>query len=161
VPVLDESAVGTLLSLRQQMEVHRQNATCAVCHSKMDPLGFALENYDAIGRWRTMDGKFPVDSTGTLPDGSKFSGPAEMRQALTARLPQLADSLIEKMLMYSLGRGVDANDRRTVRAINRKWEAVGYPFQTLIFEVVHSLPFGSRRGETPSTQVAQAREVSR
>ncbi|MES1255861.1 MAG: DUF1592 domain-containing protein, partial [Acidobacteriota bacterium] len=161
VPVLDESAVGTLLSLRQQMEQHRANATCAVCHSKMDPLGFALENYDAIGRWRTMDGKFPVDSTGTLPDGTKFDGPGEMRQALTARVPQLADNLIEKMLIYALGRGVDASDRRVVRAINRAWAAKDYRFQTLVFEVVHSLPFGSRRAEAPKKDVAQNKEVSR
>jgi hypothetical protein len=161
VPVLDEAAVGTLLSLRQQMEQHRENATCAVCHSKMDPLGFALENYDAIGRWRTMDGKFPVDSTGTLPDGSTFDGPAQMRQALTAKLPQLADSLIEKMLIYALGRGVDTNDQRTVRAINRAWAAKDYRFQSLIFEVAHSLPFGSRRGEPAKQALAQSKEVLR
>ena len=81
VPALDEAAVGTTASLRQQMEKHRANAVCASCHSKMDPLGFGLENYDAIGKWRTMDGKFPVDASGTLPNGKSFSTPAEMRSA--------------------------------------------------------------------------------
>jgi hypothetical protein len=78
-----------------------------------------------------------------------------MRQALTARVPQLADSLIEKMLIYALGRGVDASDRRVVRAINRDWAAKDYRFQTLVFEVVHSLPFGSRRAEVPKKDVAE------
>jgi hypothetical protein len=147
VPALDEDSVGTLLSLRQQMEKHRANATCASCHSKMDPLGFALENYDAIGKWRTTDGKFPVDSTGTLPDGTKFDGPAAMREALGARLPQFAQCLVEKMMIYSLGRGVHTSDSRTVSQITRDWAAQGYKFQSLIYEVAHSVPFQSRRGE--------------
>ena len=79
VPKIDEASVGATASLRQQMERHREDATCASCHSKMDPLGFALENYNAIGKWRTMDGKFPVDSSGTLPNGKSFSSPAELR----------------------------------------------------------------------------------
>ncbi len=85
VPPLDEAAVGKSASLRQQMEKHRADPACAVCHNKMDPLGFGLENYDAIGKWRTMDGKFPVDSSGTLPNGKTFSTPAEMRDALDQR----------------------------------------------------------------------------
>jgi hypothetical protein len=151
VPALDEDSVGTLLSLRQQMEKHRASATCASCHSKMDPLGFALENYDAIGKWRTMDGKFPVDSTGTLPDGTKFDGPAAMREALSARVPQFAQCLAEKMMIYALGRGVGAADGRTVSQITRDWSSQGYRFQALIYEVAHSVPFQSRRGE-PVTQ---------
>ena len=87
VPPLDEAAVGTSLSLRQQMEKHRANAVCASCHSKMDPLGFGLENYDAVGKWRTLDGKFPVDSSGTLPNGKSFATPAEMRAALASAVP--------------------------------------------------------------------------
>ena len=150
VPALDEESVGTLLSLRQQMEKHRANATCASCHSKMDPLGFALENYDAIGKWRTMDGKFPVDSTGTLPDGTEFNGPAAMREALGARLPQFAQCLAEKIMIYALGRGVGVADNRTVSQIERDWAAQGYRFRTLIYEVAHSVPFQSRRGETVS-----------
>ena len=153
VPQLDEASVGATASLRQQMEKHRANAMCASCHNKMDGLGFGLENYDGIGKWRTLDGKFPVDAKGTLPNGNTFSSPAEMRSELRSQLPQFARAVVEKMLTYSLGRGLGPNDRRTVDAVTRKLEADGYPFQTMIFEIVRSLPFQSRRGEL-STQVA-------
>ena len=146
-PPLDESAVGASASLRQQMEVHRADATCASCHNKMDPLGFGLENYDGIGKWRTMDGKFPVDSSGTLPNGKSFTTPGEMRTVLKSQLPQFSRCIVEKMLTYSLGRGLGSYDRRTVDEIDRKLAASGYGFQSLIYEVVHSLPFQSRRGE--------------
>jgi hypothetical protein len=129
------------------MEVHRADATCASCHNKMDPLGFGLENYDGIGKWRTMDGKFPVDSSGTLPNGKSFTTPGEMRTVLKSQLPQFSRCIVEKMLTYSLGRGLGSYDRRTVDEIDRKLAASGYGFQSLIYEVVHSLPFQSRRGE--------------
>lgn len=154
VPMLDEEAVGTVLSLRAQMEKHRANPVCASCHSKMDPLGFALEHYDAIGHWRDTDGKFPVDSTGTLPDGTKFDGPAAMRQALAAKLPGFAQCLVEKMLIYSIGRGVVPSDGRIVAQIDRNWQNDGYKFQTLIYEIVHSTAFQSRRAEA-ANEVAQ------
>jgi hypothetical protein len=147
VPPLDEGAVGTAMSLRQQMEKHRADPACATCHSKMDPLGFGLENYDGIGRWRTLDGKFPVDSSGTLPNGKTFVTPAEMRSLLRSQLPQFARCMAEKMLTYSIGRGLGPSDRRSVDEILRKWAAADYPFQSLIFEVVQSLPFQARRGE--------------
>jgi hypothetical protein len=152
VPALDEAAVGTSMSLRQQMEKHRDNAVCASCHSKMDPLGFGLENYDAIGRWRKFDGKFPVDSSGTLPSGKSFQTPAEMRAVLIGQLPDFAHCVIEKMLTYSIGRGLQPYDRPAVNEISRKLQAAGYPFQTLIYEVVSSLPFQSRRGEVMTTE---------
>ena len=147
VPLLDEAAVGATASLRQQMEKHRADAMCASCHNKMDPLGFGLENYDGIGKWRTMDGKFPVDSSGVLPNGTSFSTPAEMRAVLKTQLPQFSRRMVEKMLTYSLGRGLGAYDRRTVDEIDRKLAANGYGFQSLIYEIVRSLPFQSRRGE--------------
>jgi hypothetical protein len=147
VPTLDEAAVGTAGSMRQQLEKHRTNPTCASCHSRMDPLGFGLENYDAIGRWRTADGTFPVDSSGTLPDGKSFSTPAEMRVILTAQTPQFSRTLTEKMMTYALGRGLKVYDRRTVEAINGAMAADGYRFQTLIHQIIESLPFQSRRGE--------------
>jgi hypothetical protein len=152
VPPLDEAAVGSSASLRKQMETHRANPACASCHNKMDPLGFSLENYDGIGKWRTMDGKFPVDATGTLPNGKAFSSPSEMRAALISSLPQFANCVVEKMLTYSLGRGLGPYDRRVVDDINRKLAASGYPFQTMIYEIVRSLPFQSRRGELTVTQ---------
>ena len=147
VPLLDEAATGSTASLRQQMEQHRANPACASCHNKMDPVGFGLENYDGIGRWRTMDGKFPVDASGTLPNGHTFATPAQMRAELRSTLPQFAAVMTEKMLTYSLGRGLQPFDRRTVDAITRKLEASGYPFQSMIYEIVHSAPFQSRRGE--------------
>jgi Protein of unknown function (DUF1592)/Protein of unknown function (DUF1588)/Protein of unknown function (DUF1587)/Protein of unknown function (DUF1585)/Protein of unknown function (DUF1595) len=147
VPALDEGAVGTAMSLRQQMEKHRADPACATCHTKMDPLGFGLENYDGIGKWRTLDGKFPVDSSGTLPNGRTFATPAEMRSLLRSQLPQFARCVTEKMLTYSLGRGLGPGDRRTVDEILRNWAPEDYPFQSLLFEVVRSLPFQARRGE--------------
>jgi hypothetical protein len=147
VPALDEEALGTSTSLRQQMEKHRTDPVCASCHKRMDPLGFGLENYDAIGRWRTQDGAFPVDASGTLPNGKSFTNPTEMRNILGDMRPDLARSLTEKLLIYSLGRGLERYDRPTVRTITRKLADGGYGFQTLVREVIRSLPFQSRRAE--------------
>ena len=147
VPSLDEAAVGSAGSLRQQLEKHRSNAMCASCHSRMDVLGFGLENYDAIGRWRTKDGKFEIDSSGTLPNGKSFKGPDEMRKLLLADVPEFSRCLTEKMLTYSLGRGLERFDRRTLEDLNKKLAAADYRFQTLLFEIVKSLPFQQRRGE--------------
>lgn len=156
VPVLDEEAVGNTGSLRKQLEKHRSNPTCASCHNRMDALGFGLENYDAIGRWRTMDGKFPIDVSGTFPNGKSFATPAEMRALLKGEVPDFARCLTEKMLTYALGRGVERYDRRTVNDITRKLAASNYQFQTLIYEIAQSLPFQSRRGEALGKQVSVA-----
>jgi hypothetical protein len=162
VPPLDEAAVGTSLSLRQQMEKHRANAVCASCHSKMDPLGFGLENYDAIGKWRTLDGKFPVDSSGTLPNGKSFATPSEMRAALTSLVPQFARALVEKLMIYALGRGLEPYDNRAIDQIAGRLADEGYPFQTAIYEIVRSAPFQMRRGELVQTETtAKAKEVTR
>jgi Protein of unknown function (DUF1592)/Protein of unknown function (DUF1588)/Protein of unknown function (DUF1587)/Protein of unknown function (DUF1585)/Protein of unknown function (DUF1595) len=147
VPPLDEAAVGTAASLRQQMERHRSDPACASCHTKMDALGFGLENYDALGKWRTMDGKFPVDSSGTLPNGKTFVTPAELRQLLQEDLADFTRCLSEKMMTYALGRGLQPYDRRTLDAIDRKLAGTGYHFQDLIYEIVRSAPFQQRRGE--------------
>jgi hypothetical protein len=156
VPTLDEDAVGTATSLRQQLEKHRTNAVCASCHSRMDVLGFGLENYDAIGKWRTQDGKFAVDSSGTLPNGKSFATPAELRVLLLAELPEFARCMTEKMLTYSLGRGLERFDRRAVNQITAKLAADGYRFQTLIHEIVQSLPYQQRRGEAVKGPVSAA-----
>jgi hypothetical protein len=162
VPQLDESSIGNAGSLRQQLEKHRSNAVCASCHNKMDVLGFGLENYDATGKWRTMDGKFPVDSSGTLPSGKTFSNPAQFRALLRDDLPEFSRCLIEKMLTYALGRGLQRYDRRTVEEIDRNLAASGYGFQSLIHEIVRSLPFQSRRGELSSSQqIAKPKEMAR
>ena len=147
VPALNEDAVGQSASLRHQMEEHRANAICASCHSKMDPLGFGLENYDGVGKWRTMDGKFPVDSSGTLPNGRSFSNPAELRRILIGDLPAFARCLTEKLLIYSLGRGLEPFDRRTVSEIGRKLAADHYRFQTVIYGIVDSIAFQMRHQE--------------
>jgi len=160
VPQLDEAAVGATASLRQQMEKHRADAMCASCHTKMDGLGFGLENYNGIGKWRSMDGKFPVDATGTLPNGKTFATPAEMRAVMQSQLPEFAHCLVEKMLTYALGRGLGPNDRRTVEGIARNLQARNYPFQTLIYEIVHSLPFQARRGELSTQAATRPKEIA-
>jgi hypothetical protein len=149
VPTLNEEAVGTTASLRKQMEQHRNNPSCSSCHNRMDTLGFGLENYDAIGRWRAKDGKFDIDVAGAFPSGKAFDTPAQMRTLLRDELPEFARCLTEKMLTYALGRGLEKYDRKTVESITRKLEADGYPFQSLVFEIARSLPFQSRRGEAP------------
>ena len=152
VPALDDAKVGSEVSLRKQLEAHRSNPVCASCHSKMDVLGFGLENYDAIGKWRTMDGKFPIDVGGTMPNGKSFKTASEMRDILTDSLPQVSRCLVEKIMTYALGRGMQTYDNRTIDEINRKLQGEGYHFQTLIYEVVRSLPFQSRRGELVTTK---------
>jgi hypothetical protein len=148
VPVLDDSVVGTAVSMRKQLEAHRSDPYCASCHSKMDVLGFGLENYDAIGKWRTMDGKFPIDAQGTMPDGRSFQTAAEMRTVLLDSLPLFSRCLTEKMMTYALGRGMQPYDNRELDRIDKALAAGGYRFQTLLYEIVRSLPFQSRRGES-------------
>ena len=151
IPPLEASAAGGGLSVREQLEQHRSNPACATCHRNMDPLGFGLENYDAIGRWRDMEGKFPVDSTGMLPDGQRFKTPGEMRGLLVSHLPQFSRTLTEKLMTYALGRGLKAFDRRAVDIIERASATDGYRFQTMVREVIRSVPFGSRRAEAVSS----------
>jgi hypothetical protein len=121
----------------------------------MDPLGFGLENYDAIGKWRTQDGNFAVDSSGVLPNGESFSTPAEMREVLTGMLPEFSRALTEKMLIYALGRGLERYDRHTVQSITGRLAEQGYGLQTLVMEVVRSLPFQSRRAEQVAVRNAR------
>ena len=147
VPPLDEAKVGLNGTLREQMEQHRSNPTCAVCHAKIDPLGFGLENYDAIGAWRTHYGEFPIDASGTLPGGKSFSGPSELRAILTEKKRDFARCLTEKMLTYALGRGLEGYDKPTVEAIVRRLEADEFRFSRLVVEIANSMPFRMRRGE--------------
>jgi len=159
VPRLNEETVGVAKSLRQQMEQHRSDAVCASCHSRMDVLGFGLENYDAIGRWRTTDGKFPVDPAGSFPNGKAFSTPAEMKTLLHDNMPEFTRCFTQKFLTYALGRGVESFDRRTVQDIVRQTAAQDYRFQTLISAIIHSVPFQQRRAEAKRSEVKT--EVSR
>jgi hypothetical protein len=147
VPSLDEDAVGTAASLREQMEQHRKNALCASCHSRMDPLGFGLENYDAVGSWRTMDGKFPIDSSGILPNGKTFQGVDGLRGILRQQPEAFAEGLTEKLLIFALGRGIERSDRPAIRQIVARAAQENYRFSSLLFGIVNSAPFLQQSGE--------------
>jgi hypothetical protein len=137
---------GELLgTLRQRMEQHRSDESCAVCHRQMDTLGFGLENFDAIGAWRESDGRFPIDPAGTLPGGIAFRGPAELMQALRSqRSEDFSRCLAEKLLTYALGRGLTPADRCAVDDILKATEANGRRFQSLVAAIVASEPFRTR-----------------
>jgi len=145
VPTLDEQALGKTVSLREQFEKHRANATCASCHARMDPLGFALENFDAIGAWRDEDGKFPIETAGTLPDGRSFKGYEELRTILKTDAAAFAECLADKLLTYALGRGLERSDRNTVKAIAEKVAQGDYRFSSLVLTIVESEPFQMRK----------------
>ena len=147
VPALEEKNIGVAASLRERLEGHRANPACAVCHVQMDPIGFGLENYDASGAWRDRDGKFPIDSSGTLPGGTSFKGSKELKQVLRGRADLFTRNLAEKMLTYALGRGLESYDRPTVDAIVQRLGENGYRFSTLVMEIASSRPFRMRRGE--------------
>jgi hypothetical protein len=157
VPNLDEAKIGSSMTLRQQLEEHRKNATCAACHARMDPLGFGLENFNAIGQWRTQDGKFPVDSSGTLPDGRTFNGPRELKVILKADRDSFARGLTEKLLTYALGRGLERYDRPVVKKTAAQVAASDYRFSILVLEIAKSLPFQYQRG----ISTAQANDTSK
>lgn len=148
VPSLDEDAVGSSASLRQQLEQHRKNAVCASCHSRMDPLGFGFENFDAVGAWRTLDGKFPIDPSGVLPDGKAFRGADELKVILRQQKDTFAEGLTEKLLTYALGRGLDRSDRPSVKQIVTRMAANEYKFSGLLLGIVESAPFQVRGGLT-------------
>ena len=135
------------MSLRQQMEEHRANPVCASCHSRMDPIGFGLENFDAIGRWRTQDGKFPIDASGTLPGGRHFDGPEELEKVLSANRDAFTACMTEKLLIYALGRGLEPYDRPAVKAITAGVAKSDYKISSLILGIVNSLPFQERKGD--------------
>ena len=145
VPNLDEGAIGTAATVRKQLEAHRKDPICASCHRRMDPLGFGLENFDAVGAWRTMDGKFPIDATGFLPDGDEFTGPEELRGILTKQHEAFSRAITSKLLTYALGRGLERYDTPTVKKIAGRLPARNYRFSALVLEIVNSLPFQSRR----------------
>jgi hypothetical protein len=153
VPPLDDTKTGQTGTLRQQMEEHRNNPICSSCHSRMDPLGFGLENFSAIGAWRTEDGKFPVDASGALPDGRSFQTPAQLKALLKADREAYVRGLTEKLLMYALGRGLERYDRPTVSEITYKLASKDYKFSQLVLGIVNSLPF-QMRSARDANQVA-------
>jgi mono/diheme cytochrome c family protein len=139
---------GEAATVRERMAQHRKNAACAVCHAPMDPMGLALENYDAIGAWRTAEGALPIDVSAELPDGTRFDGPDGLRTLLVERREQFVRTVTEKLLSYATGRPVGHSGRAHVRAIVRRAAAEEHRWSALIREVVQSVPFRLRR--TPS-----------
>jgi hypothetical protein len=148
VPELKEDKDTVLTgSLRQRMEQHRANPSCAICHNRMDALGFGFENFDAVGAWRTRDGNFDIDPSGVLPSGQSFQGPAELKVILKGQKDLFARCLSEKMLTYALGRGLEYYDRCAIDKITGELAENDYRFSTLILAVVKSEPFLMRRGK--------------
>jgi hypothetical protein len=148
VPALKERvAGGTVLTMRQRIAQHRENPACAGCHNLMDPIGLATENFDAVGRWRTLEDGAPLDASGALPDGAVFTGIEGLRAALLRRPELFAGTLTEKLLTYAVGRGLEPADAPAVRAIVRASGATDYRFSSLILGVVNSAPVQMRRSQ--------------
>jgi hypothetical protein len=145
-PLTEKGEDGKLLSMRERMEQHRKNPACASCHVRMDPLGFALENFDAVGQWRTTgEGGAPIDVSGALPDGTQFQGPGGLQQLLLSHREDFVATVTEKLLTYALGRGLEYYDMPTVRAITRQAAAHDYRWTSIILGIVKSTPFQLRR----------------
>jgi mono/diheme cytochrome c family protein len=142
---------GKFTSIRARLEMHRANPVCASCHKNMDPLGFALENYDAIGHWRTTVDGLPVDASGSSPTGQNFTGAAQLKALLLAESPKFVDCLTEKLLTYALGRGLEPYDRPAVKKIELDVEKRDYHVSALIDDVVDSAPFQMRRRQGVSS----------
>jgi len=147
VPALKDNTVSASLSVRERLAEHRRNAPCAGCHRLMDPVGFSLENFDAVGRWRTFEEGRPIDATGGLPDGSRFEGVTGLEQALLKRPELFVGTLAEKLLTFALGRGVEHDDAPAVRKIVRDARAQDYRFSSLIVGIATSTPFKLRKSE--------------
>jgi len=148
IPELEEAAPpGQELTVRELLTLHSQSPSCSGCHIRMDPIGFALENFDAIGRWRDSENGEPIDASGELPGGVRFDGPAELRKALTTTLrDNFVRTVAGKLLTYALGRGLEYYDRPAVRSIARTTEDVGFGFADMVVAVVQSMPFQMRMG---------------
>ena len=142
--------------MKQLMEQHRANPACASCHKIMDPLGFSLENFDAVGQWRTKEPAGPIDATGQLADGTPVTGPVDFRKALLKRPEQFVGTVTEKMLTYALGRGLDYYDMPVVRSIVRDSAKDNFRFSSIVMGIVKSAPFQMRKAEEPNS-LAQRR----
>ena len=156
VPSLKEDATsnGRILTMRERMEQHRDNPACAVCHAQMDPLGFALENFNGVGEWRTAsEAGNPVDASGVLPSGVKFNGPSELRKVLLSHPEQFANTVTDRLLTYALGRGVEYYDQPSIRKITREAASNNYKWSSLILGIVNSVPFQMRmsKPQEPAT----------
>jgi hypothetical protein len=146
VPSLKDDPGTKRMTMRQRMEEHRANPACAVCHGIMDPIGFALENFDGLGRWRDSIGTGPIDASGVLPDGTRFEGPVGLRDVLLSKRDLFVETFTERLLTYALGRGVEEYDRPVIRKIVREAEADGHRWSSILFGIIKSTPFRMRGG---------------
>jgi len=145
VPPLENTKIeGTL---RQRMELHRKNPVCAACHNTIDPMGFAFENFDGVGKYRTLDARNPINATGQLADGSKFDGAASFRKALYDRKEAFLGAMVRNMLTYAIGRGVETYDMPAVRKILRDAETDGYKWSSILMGIVKSMPFQLKKAQ--------------
>jgi hypothetical protein len=135
---------GGTLTIREAMVRHRENPACALCHASMDPIGFALENFDAIGRWRDTEGGAAVDASGVFPDGTSFAGVSGLEAVLSSRPENFVRALTERLMMFAIGRNVRYYDAPAVRAIVREAAGEDYRFESLVLGVVRSVPFRMR-----------------
>ncbi len=149
VPVLADSASASTASLREQLQRHRSNPACASCHSRLDPLGFSLENFDAVGKFRTSDGGSPIEASGAMPNGTIIDGPVGLKKVLLARKDEFVENLAAKLLTYGLGRGIEYYDQPAVREIRRQTERHDYRFSSMVLAIVNSVPFQMRRAPNP------------
>ena len=156
VPPLKENKAGAkALSVRQLMEAHRKYEPCASCHKQLDPLGFALDNFDAVGAWRTVsESGDPIDASGVLADGTKINGPSSLREALLSRPNVFVGTMTEKLMTYALGRGLEYYDMPAVRAVVHRAEKNNYKFSSLILGIVNSVPFEMRRAQPGESAAA-------
>ena len=155
VPELKETKLeGTL---RQRIEQHRQNPTCASCHSRMDPIGFGFENFDGVGAFRQKEGDFPIDASGALVTGESFNGASDLSRMLHKKKhEEFVHCLSEKMLTYALGRGLEFYDKCALDQITRSLARRNYKFSALVTGIVKSVPFQQRRGELDKAAQAAA-----
>jgi hypothetical protein len=135
--------------MRDAMVRHRADPACAGCHSRMDPIGFAMENFDAVGTWRDRDGDSPIDASGIFPNGEKFNGMAGLKAALLSHPEEFVATISSELLMYAIGRNVQYFDEPAVRAIARGGARDNYTFTSLVLGVVKSVPFRMRESEAP------------
>ena len=159
VPALDDRKTqAKVATLRERMSQHRANPACASCHNIIDPAGFALENFDAVGRWRLVDESFnTIDASGALPDGTRFDGVAELTAALIRRPERFVTTVTEKLLTYALGRGLEHYDMPAVRRIVQEAAGDDYRFQAIVTGIAGSYPFLHRRaGGAPGAATTAA-----
>jgi hypothetical protein len=145
VPQLEENAVGSARSLREQLEKHRASVACSLCHSRLDPLGFSLENFDGVGKYRVEEGGSPIDASGSMSNGITVTGPAGLKKVILERKDEFVEVMAGKLLTYALGRGLEYYDQPAVRQIRREMAADHERFSTLVLGVVNSVPFQMRR----------------